>query len=109
MIKHKTGVSNRVADALSRRHSLLAELRVQVPGFDTLTDLYAADPYFSKIIMSLPVEPRSDYFLESGSLFYKSRLCIPNGSLRLKILKELHSMGYVSQARTFQLVAQSYF
>lgn len=40
VIKHTYGISNRVADALSRQHSLLSVLHVSVPGFSTSADMY---------------------------------------------------------------------
>ncbi|XP_013589557.1 PREDICTED: uncharacterized protein LOC106297989 [Brassica oleracea var. oleracea] len=53
VIKHLSGKTNKVADALSRRHSLVATLQVSVPGFAALPDLYPTDPYFGSICSSL--------------------------------------------------------
>lgn len=47
--KHRSGQSNRVVDALSRRRSLFIEMRVEVLGFDDLNNLYEIDPN--------PIEP----------------------------------------------------
>ena len=47
VIKHKSGVTNRAADALSIRCSLLIEMKVEV-GFDEMKELYDVESNFSK-------------------------------------------------------------
>ncbi|XP_074278627.1 uncharacterized protein LOC141602223 [Silene latifolia] len=49
--KYKTGVSNVVADALSRRHTLLIELDARMLGFEHIKELYKSDPEFAKKII----------------------------------------------------------
>ena len=48
MLKHITGQSNKVADALSRRNVLFQESQIQVLGFDFLKELYETDPDFKE-------------------------------------------------------------
>ena len=50
MLKHRSGRSNRVADALSRRQLLLMVMQVEVVGFDELKDLYLKDLDFAKVL-----------------------------------------------------------
>ena len=45
-----------------------------------------------------------DRFLLKGN-----QLCVPDCSLRLQIIKELHGEGHVGRDRTLQLVRESYF
>ena len=49
LIKHKSEVTNKVADALSGRRSLLIEIKVEVLGFDEMKELYDVDPDFSDV------------------------------------------------------------
>jgi hypothetical protein len=46
IIKYKKGNNNVVVDALSRKHMLLIQLDVKVPGLESLCTLYAADVDF---------------------------------------------------------------
>ncbi|KAF8092703.1 hypothetical protein N665_0403s0011 [Sinapis alba] len=108
-IRQKSGKLNRVADSLSRRHSLLATLHTSVLGFATFSDLYESDVYFGKILLEVQSQARDDYKLVDGFLFRGDRLCVPSCSLRLKIIDELHKEGHVGRDRTLQLVSASYF
>ncbi|RDX85336.1 Retrovirus-related Pol polyprotein from transposon 17.6, partial [Mucuna pruriens] len=49
VIKHKQGKENIVADALPRRHMLLAMLEIKLLGFKSLKDLYIDDNDFKDI------------------------------------------------------------
>ena len=48
-LKHKKGKSNRVVDALSRRHLLLTKMQIEVVGFKELTNLYPKYPNFAEV------------------------------------------------------------
>ncbi|GJU15283.1 putative reverse transcriptase domain-containing protein, partial [Tanacetum coccineum] len=45
-----------------------------------------------------------DFNIHDGFLFKGNQLCIPDTSLRLKIIKELHGEGHVGRDRTLKLV-----
>ncbi|XP_035835681.1 uncharacterized protein LOC118483966 [Helianthus annuus] len=109
VVKHMSGISNRVADALSRRSSLLVSMRVVVPGLDNLMEQLTTDPYFSVILQDVQFGKRADFLVHDGFLFKENQLCIPNSSLRLQIIKELHGEGHVGRDRTLRLVQSSYF
>ncbi|KAJ9546644.1 hypothetical protein OSB04_019187 [Centaurea solstitialis] len=81
IVKHKSGASNRVADVLSRRSNML----------------------------DVQSRQNSDFLIHDGFLFKGNQLCIPDYSLRLQIIKELHGEGHVGRDRTLQLVQSSYF
>nr|GEZ85218.1 putative reverse transcriptase domain-containing protein [Tanacetum cinerariifolium] len=95
VVKHKTGVSNRAADALSRRGGLLVTMQVNVPGLDVIRDMVTVDLYFSVVLLGVQTGEKPDFFLHDGFLFKGNQLCIPDSSLRLQIIKELHGEGHV--------------
>ena len=119
VIKHKSGVTNRFADALSRRCSLLTEMKVEVLSFDEMKDLYDVDPNFSKAWRerSAPnltnhISKYDEYFIQEGMLFKGIQLCIPRSSMRLNLIKEKHSgglAGHFGIDKTLSLLKDKYY
>ncbi|CAA0833763.1 Unknown protein, partial [Striga hermonthica] len=109
VLRHRSGVSNRVVEALSRRALLLSDMSVSVLSFDTLREHYADDAIFGPIVQCLAHGSFDDYVLSDGFLFRETRLCIPDGSLRHKLVAELHGDGHVSRDRSVDLVSRHYY
>ena len=86
VLKHRSGKSNRVADALSRRQLLLVVMQVEVVGFDELKNLYPKDFDFAKAWkackepITLDKTKWLDYLIQDGMLFKGSQLRIPRSS-----------------------------
>jgi hypothetical protein len=100
-IKHKTGVLNKVADALSRKTSLLTTMKFEVIGFELLKDSLSIDPFSGPIIEDVPAGVRGGFGLYNGFLFEGTQLCIPEGSLQLKIIKERHNDGHMGEIKHY--------
>lgn len=73
------------------------------------TNYLAVDSHFSHFAAEVKSGQRSDFLIHDGFLFKGNQLCVPESSLRLKIIKELHEGGHVGSDKTLQLVASSYF
>ncbi|KAK0588200.1 hypothetical protein LWI29_035812 [Acer saccharum] len=84
-------------------------MSVSVPGFETFRELLNTDPYFAAILQNLGADENRNFVLIDGYLFHKNQLCVPESSLRLQIIKEVHGEGHVGRDRTLQLVKDSYF
>ena len=52
---------------------------------------------------------QTDYLLLDGFLIKGNQLCIPDCSLRAKIIQELHCEGHVSRDRILHLFQSSYY
>ncbi|KAK0607834.1 hypothetical protein LWI29_021298 [Acer saccharum] len=52
---------------------------------------------------------QTDFVLQDEFIFKGTQLCIPECSLRAKIIQELHEEGQVGRDQTYLLVAASYF
>ena len=112
LLKHKAGVQNTVADALSRRHALLSTLQTKVVGFETIKELYQDDPDFHKAWRSSEVQSFQQYHRHEGFLFRGKALCIPQCSLREAILWEAHDgglAGHFGRDKTVALVKESFY
>ncbi|KAH7543918.1 hypothetical protein JRO89_XS15G0061500 [Xanthoceras sorbifolium] len=70
-------------------------------GKETTADL--------EVITAVRVGENSQFVLVDGFLFRGNQLCIPDCSLRLHIIKEIHGEGHVGRDRTLPLVKASYF
>ncbi|GKA40654.1 RNA-directed DNA polymerase [Tanacetum coccineum] len=94
VIKHKSGASNKVADALSRKTTLLVTISNEVVGFDSIKELYASDEDFHNIWMELETKQhRGEFILIDDYLFKDNRFCIPKTSLKSQLVKEIHAKG----------------
>ena len=111
-IKHKAGVHNVVADALSRRYALVTSMQVQVVGFDVLKEPYEEDADFGEIWKVCADKPFKGFVRMDDFLFKGNSLCIPSCSLRLSILDELHGGtlgGHFGEAKTLALMKANFF
>ena len=98
-IKHKKGITNKVADALSRRNLLVQSIELETVGIEGMKDLYSQDEDFKEIYkVCQSMEGRyhtefSNFLIQDGLLFKGGQLCVPRGSYRENIIKEKHSGG----------------
>ena len=101
VLKHISGQSNKVANALSRRLLIMQENHIQVLGFEHLRYLYEADIDFQEAFRACknPVdvdrETWMEYALQDGLLFKNSKLCVPKCSMRMNLIQEKHNGGMV--------------
>lgn len=95
VIKHQSSNTNKVADALNRRHSLFATLHVSV--FAVFLELYPQDPFFGHIWTKLQSGRHYDFVLQDDFIFSDNRLCVLVCSLCLHIVKEFHGEGHVGR------------
>lgn len=61
VLKHRSGVENKVADALSRVLTALQMMSAQVIGFDRMKDEYSTCPDFGLIYQEVRDGNRRDY------------------------------------------------
>ncbi|GJX88021.1 RNA-directed DNA polymerase [Tanacetum coccineum] len=112
VIRHKAGTANTVADALSRRPSLMVTTTAHVANFDPLKHLYVDDPDFKEVWEKCLSGPFRDYVQRDGFLFKGHRLCVPISSFREAIILECHKgalAGHFGRDKTLSLVGERFF
>lgn len=94
------------------------EMRVNVVGFDSLSELYEHDPNFReawfacKNLVELDRTPWLEYFIQENLLFKENKLCIPRGFMRENLIREKHSGGlggHFGIDKTTVLLSESYY
>ena len=115
MLKHKAGIENKVADALSRSLTILVAVSTEVLGFDILKDDYETCPDFGEIYIGLRdglFREQDDYFLQNEFLFRANRLCVPQTSVRDFIVREIHAgglAGHFGKNKTIMQVEEQFY
>ena len=112
IIKYKKGKSNVVADALSRRYTLLAKLGSQILGFDNICELYSHDPFFASIYFACFNMSQGGFYISNGYLFKEGRLYLPFSSHRKLLIIEMHEgglMGHFGVAKTLAILKEKLF
>lgn len=119
VIKNKSGVTNKVYDALSRRHSLMTEMKIKVPCFDEMKELYDNDLDFSKVWrdcrapnLTDHISKYDEYFIQEYMFFKYIYLCITIIYMRVNLIKEKHIGGLARHSRidkTLSLLKEKYY
>nr|GEX71966.1 hypothetical protein [Tanacetum cinerariifolium] len=96
VVKHKTGVSNRAANALSKMNGFLVTIQVDVPGLDVIRDMVTLDPYFLVVLQGVQSREKIDFVLHDGFLFKGNQLFIPIQVSACKLLRSCTVKGMLA-------------
>jgi len=113
IIKHKNGKENVIADALSRRYTMLSQLDFKIFGLQTVKDQYVDDSDFKDVLAHcMNGKPWGKFHMQDGFLFRANKLCVPASSVRLLLLQEAHGgglMGHFGVYKTHEVLAAHFF
>ena len=110
--KYKTGKTNIVADALSRKHHLLSILETKILGFEMIKPLYLEDDDLKELYLECQSAPKGLFHVDHGFMFKGNRLCIPKSPIRLLLVKEVHEGslgGHFGIQKTLDMIAQHFY
>ena len=98
-----------IADALSRRYTMLSQLDFKIFGLETIKDQYVHDAEFRDVLQNCK-EGRTwnKFVINDGFVFRANKLCIPAMSVHLLLLQEAHGgglMGHFSMKKTEDVLA----
>ena len=102
-----------MADALSRRYTMLSQLDFKIFGLETIKDNYVQDVEFKYVLHNCN-EGRTwnKFAVNDGFVFRANKLCIPASSVRLLLLQEAHGgglMGHFGVKKTEDVLATHFF
>ncbi|XP_048630695.1 uncharacterized protein LOC125604315 [Brassica napus] len=112
VIKYKKGTDNVVADALSRRNTLISTMEAKIMGFEFINDSYATDLDFQEAFRNTTQGAFDVYYHHEGFLFKEKKLCIPKGSMRELLVREAHGgglMGHFGRDKTLSVLTDHFF
>lgn len=81
MFKYKQGKENVVADALSRRYTIINTLSSKMLVFEFIRDLYASDSDFGNVYSVCEQVAFQTFYRHDGYLFRENKCCVPNCSM----------------------------
>jgi hypothetical protein len=113
IIRNKKGKKNVIADALSRRYTMLSQLDHKIFGLESIKELYDTDVDFKDAYENCR-EGRTwnKYVLQDGLLYRANKLCVLASSVRLLFLQEAHGgglIGHFGVKKTEDVLAAHFF
>jgi hypothetical protein len=113
IIKHKKRKENIIADALSRRYTMLSQLDHKKFGLESIKKVYPTDVDFKDAYENCREGGTwNKYMLQDGLLYRANKLCVPASFVHLLFLQEAHGgglMGYFGVKETEDVLAAHFF
>ena len=101
-----------VADALSRRYTLISTLDAKFLGFEHIKELYHDDHDFREVYSACEKSAEGKFYRHEGFLLRENKLCVPNCSMRDLLVRESHGgglMGHFGIAKTLAMLQKHFF